>query len=231
MRRYQVVLFDLDGTLADTAGDLGYALNLQRVRRKLEEIPLDRVRPHASAGARGLLRLGFGIDTEHPDYEQMRSEFLDLYAANLHRTTALFPGVAQTLSELERRSVRWGIVTNKPSRFTLPLVAALGLNGRSACVVCGDMVGAPKPHPAALLEAAARLAVTPESCVYVGDDERDVVAAHAAGMESVIALYGYLGSGTPPAAWGASAVIASPLDLISLPGLAGHPSDKIGSGR
>jgi phosphoglycolate phosphatase len=227
MRRYDVVLFDLDGTLADTAGDLGYALNLQRVRRNLDEIPLHLVRPHASAGARGLLRLGFGIDAEHPDYEQMRSEFLDFYAGNLHRTTALFPGVAQTLTELEQRRVRWGIVTNKPSRFTLPLVAALGLSGRSACIVCGDMVSAPKPHPAALLEAAARLAVGPESCVYVGDDERDVIAARAAGMDSVIALYGYLGSGIPPADWGASAAIASPLQLVSLPGLAPHPSDKM----
>lgn len=223
MRRYQAVLFDLDGTLADTAGDLGYALNLQRVRRNLNEIPLDRVRPHASAGARGLLRLGFGIDTADPDYEQMRSEFLDLYASNLHRTTALFPGVAETLIRLEQRSIRWGIVTNKPSRFTVPLVAALGLSARSDCVVCGDMVSSPKPHPAGLLEAATRLAVAAESCVYVGDDERDVIAARAAGMDSVIALYGYLGSGRPPGDWGATAVIASPLELMSLPGLAATP--------
>jgi phosphoglycolate phosphatase len=221
MRRYQAVLFDLDGTLADTAEDLGYALNLLRSRRGLEPIPLDLIRPHASAGARGLLRLGFGVEANHPDYEAMRSEFLDDYARHLSRSTALFPGMAQTLAELERRGVRWGVVTNKPSRFTLPLLGALGLSERSACTVCADMVSEPKPHPAALLEAAARLKAPTNACLYVGDDERDVVAALAAGMDSVIALYGYLGNGRPPADWGASALIESPLGLMSLPGLSG----------
>jgi phosphoglycolate phosphatase len=219
MRKYRAVLFDLDGTLADTAADLGYALNLQRSSRGLEAIPLDLVRPHASAGARGLLRLGFGLDSHHPDYEAMRSEFLDLYARHLSRSTVLFPGMAETLFELDQRRMPWGIVTNKPSRFTIPLLSALGLSERSACTVCGDMVSAPKPHPAALLEAAARLAVPPGACLYVGDDERDVVAARAAGMDSVIALYGYLGDGRPPGDWGASAVIDSPSDLFSMAGL------------
>lgn len=220
MQRYRAVLFDLDGTLADTAGDLGLALNLQRASRGLQAIPLDLVRPHASAGARGLLRLGFGLEPDHPDYESTRSEFLNLYEQNLWRSTTLFPGMADALAELELRGVRWGIVTNKPKRFTLPLIAALGLSARSACTVCADMVSAPKPHPAALIEAAMRLALPPAACLYVGDDERDVVAARAAGMDSIIALYGYLGDGKAPENWGASAVIQAPMELISLPGLA-----------
>jgi phosphoglycolate phosphatase len=219
MQRYRAVLFDLDGTLADTAGDLGFALNLQRASRGLQAIALDLVRPHASAGARGLLRLGFGLEPDHPEYEAMRSEFLDLYERNLSRSTTLFPGMAEALAELELRGVRWGIVTNKPQRFTLPLIEALGLSARSACTVCADMVSAPKPHPAALIEAAVRLAVPPAACLYVGDDERDVVAARAAGMDSIVALYGYLGDGRPPQHWGACAGIQTPMDLISLPGL------------
>jgi len=218
-RRYRAVLFDLDGTLADTAGDLGYALNLQRSSRGLQAIPLDLVRPYASAGARGLLRLGFGLEPDRPEYEAMRSEFLDLYEQNLSRSTVLFPGMADALAELELRGVRWGIVTNKPQRFTLPLIEALGLSARSACTVCADMVSAPKPHPAALIEAAVRLKVPPADCLYVGDDERDVIAARAAGMDSIIALYGYIGDGKPPRDWGACAVIETPIDLVSLPGL------------
>ncbi len=219
MRSYRAVLFDLDGTLADTAADLGYALNLQRRSRGLEPVALDLVRPRASAGARGLLQLGFGVEPGHPEYEAMRSEFLDLYSCHLSRSTTLFPGVSEMLFELEHRGVRWGIVTNKPQRFTFPLLRALGLSERCACTVCGDMVKAPKPHPAGLLEAAGRLGESPACCLYVGDDERDVIAARAAGMDSVAALYGYLGDAKPPRDWGATAVIGSPRDLVLLPGL------------
>ncbi|HWQ40156.1 MAG TPA: HAD-IA family hydrolase [Burkholderiales bacterium] len=223
MLRYRAVLFDLDGTLADTAGDLGHALNLQRRARGLNAVPLDLIRPHASAGARGLLRLGFGIEPGDPEFEAMRSEFLDLYEQNLSRTTALFPGVPEMLAELERNAVRWGIVTNKPRRFALPLLRTLGLGERSACTICGDMVDAPKPHPASLLEAARRLQLPPADCLYVGDDRRDTEAARAAGMQSVIALYGYLGNGEPPGSWGALAMIESPLDLFRLLGVREGP--------
>jgi N-acetyl-D-muramate 6-phosphate phosphatase len=219
MRRYRAVLFDLDGTLADTASDLGYALNLQRTARGLEALPLAAIRPFASAGARGLLHVGFGLEPEHADYAAMRSEFLELYAAHLSHSTVLFPEMAQTLAELERLNVQWGVVTNKPQRFTVPLLAALGLRERSACIVCADMVANPKPDPASLLEAARQLGHPPGSCVYVGDDERDVQAARAAGMDAVVALYGYLGNGSRPESWGARASIRTPLQLFELPGL------------
>lgn len=219
MGRYRAVLFDLDGTLADTAPDLAYALNLMRAARGLSEMPLDAVRPHASAGARGLLKLGFGIGPDDAAFESMRIEFLDLYERNLASETALFPGMPEVLADLERRTVRWGVVTNKPQRFTLPLMQALGLQHRSACIVCADMVEAPKPHPSSLLEAARQLELPASCCLYVGDDQRDMVAARAAGMDSVVALYGYLGNGEPPAEWGAAGMIASPRELLGLPGV------------
>jgi phosphoglycolate phosphatase len=221
MAGYQAVLFDLDGTLADTAPDLANALNLMRLTRGMKELPLDVVRPHASAGARGLLKLGFSIGQEDPRFESMRTEFLDLYERNLAAQTVLFPGMSEVLAELEGRKLRWGVVTNKPQRFTLPLMKALRLSERSACIVCADMVAAPKPHPAPLLEAARRLELPPSGCLYVGDDQRDMVAATAAGMDSVVALYGYLGDGEPPAAWRAAGMIASPRELLRLPGV--HP--------
>lgn len=215
MPPYDAVLFDLDGTLADTAGDLGHALNLQREARGLQPIPPALVRPHASAGTRGLLRLGFGLEPEHPDYEQMRAEFLELYADNLSRSTHLFEGIAEVLQALGRAGLKWGIVTNKPKRFTTPVLRALGLLDRAACVICADSVAQPKPHPAALLEAAAVLRLAPADCVYIGDDERDVIAARAAGMDMVVALYGYLGEGAAPLTWGAKASIVSPVDLVA----------------
>jgi phosphoglycolate phosphatase len=216
MIRYRAVLFDLDGTLADTAPDLGHALNLLRLARGLGELPLEAIRPHASAGARGLLRLGFGIGPDDPGFEAMKAEFLDLYERNLALDTTLFPGMPEALAELERRAVPWGVVTNKPQRFTLPLMQALELRDRSACVVCADMVDAPKPHPSSLLEAARRLQLPPSSCLYVGDDQRDMVAARAAGMDGVVALYGYLGDGGPPTEWGGAAMIETPTQLIEV---------------
>ena len=219
MVRYRAVLFDLDGTLADTAPDLGYALNLLRLARGMKGLSIDAIRPHASAGARGLLHLGFGIGPDHPEFDSMRAEFLELYERNLVANTRLFPGMPEALAELELRAIPWGVVTNKPQRFTLPLMAALKLERRSACVVCADMVEAPKPHPSSLLEAARRLGLPPSACLYVGDDQRDMVAARAAGMDGVIALYGYLGNGEPPVEWGAAAMIEAPAQLLELPGV------------
>lgn len=222
MPDYEAVLFDLDGTLADTAGDLGYALNVQREARGLQAIPISSIRPHASSGARGLLRLGFDIEPGHPDYESMRSEFLERYAENLSRSTKLFEGVAELLESLGRAGMRWGIVTNKPKQFTVPVLQALGLLERSACVISGDSVSKPKPHPAPLLEAASALQLPPAACVYVGDDERDVIAARAAGMDVIVALYGYLGDGSPPQDWGATGSIDSPSELVALLRLEKH---------
>lgn len=212
---YRSVLFDLDGTLADTAADLGHALNLQLQARGLAPLPLDRVRAHASSGARGLLKLGFGLSPEAAEFQAMRNEFLDLYERHLRRATTLFPGVDETLREIEARGIRWGIVTNKPERFTLPLIDALGLRDRAACVVSGDTAARPKPDPAPLKLACSSLGIVPEHCIYVGDDERDVVAATAAGMDSMVALYGYLGENSDPRSWGARAYIEQPYELIA----------------
>ena len=208
------VLFDLDGTLADTAPDLGFALNQQRLARGMPELPIEAVRSQASSGARGLLRIGFNIEPGQNGYDAMRDEFLDIYERNLSRSTRLFPGVSALLEEVERHGLRWGIVTNKAERFTFPLLRALTLMDRAACVICGDTTPNPKPHPAPLLAAAEKLGTPARQCIYVGDDERDVQAGHAAGMPVVVARYGYLGNGTPPEQWGADGFIDAPEDLL-----------------
>lgn len=209
------VLFDLDGTLADTAPDLLDALNRLRRTQGLDELPLETGRRYASSGARGLLQIGFGLKPEDASFERLRDAFLDNYAARVCVETRLFPGMAELLAALELRGLRWGIVTNKSSRFTPHIVAALGLHRRASCVVCGDTTAHIKPHPAPLLHAARELAIDPAHCWYVGDDLRDVQAAHAAGMRSVAAAYGYLGTGSGPGEWNAHAVIAHPLDLLA----------------
>ena len=211
----RAVLFDLDGTLADTAPDLAGALNRQRVIRGMEPLPLGELRPHASSGARGLLGAGFGIAPGHEDFESMREEFLRFYETDIAAETTLFKGVADLLDTLEARRLAWGIVTNKIERFTLPLVRLIGLSPRTPCVVSGDTTPHAKPHPAPLLEAAARLGIEPRACLYVGDDERDIVAARAAGMGSIAVRYGYLGVASPPEAWGADAIIDTPLGLLN----------------
>jgi phosphoglycolate phosphatase len=210
------VLFDLDGTLADTAPDLGYALNLMRLERGLAELPVNTLRAHASSGARGLLFAGFGIGPDDPDYEPMREQFLDAYERNIARESRLFPGIDSVLRQIEARGMNWGIVTNKVARFTVPLLSALGLRDRAACVICGDTTPHAKPHPAPLFAAAAQIGESPEACIYVGDDLRDVQAAQAAGMAVAVARYGYLGNGTPPEAWGADLLIDAPEDLVPL---------------
>ena len=209
------VLFDLDGTLADTAPDLAGAVNRQLQARGSPPLPVADLRPHASSGARGMIGLAFGIAPGHSDYEFLRTEFLDLYERHLVVETRLFDGVPTLLDALETRGLRWGIVTNKQERFTLPLVARIGLSPRAGCVVAGDTTPHAKPHPAPLLEAARRLGCDPAHCVYVGDDERDILAARAAGMAAVAAAYGYLGVAAPPHAWGADAVIHEPMHLLN----------------
>lgn len=209
----KAVLFDLDGTFADTAPDLGYAVNLMRKARNLPPVPDEKTRPVTSSGARGLLGAGFGITPDHADYPAMRDEFLNLYEANLCRHTRLFDGMAELIDTLEQRRMIWGIVTNKAERFALPLMKLLGYGTRAACVIGGDTTGKLKPHPDPLYAAARRLNIAPEACLYVGDDERDVQAGRAAGMKTVAVRYGYL-NGSNPATWGADAVIDTPLDLL-----------------
>ena len=211
----KAVLFDLDGTLADTAPDLGYALNQQRIARGLSAVPLELIRTEASAGARGLLGLGFNIAPGDSDYPDMREEFLDLYAARLCHDTQLFPGVSELLDQLDARKLPWGIVTNKPARFAKPLIHLLGLSQRAACLISGGDTTHSKPHPEPLLTASHALAIAPDTCIYLGDDVRDVEASLAAGMEPVIARYGYLGNGHPPESWGARYLIDHPRELLA----------------
>jgi phosphoglycolate phosphatase len=210
------MMFDLDGTLADTAADLGHVLNLQRVARGLDPLPLTRLRPVVSQGARGLLRVGFGLTPEQEGYEPMRVEFLELYAHNLFRETRLFDGMSAVLDALDAAAIPWGVVTNKQARFTDPLIEALGLRDRAGCVISGDTCSRAKPHPDPLVEAARRLAVETGHCVYVGDDRRDVQAGRAAGMVTVAALYGYLGEDPDPDSWAAHSAVSHPLELLGL---------------
>ena len=215
----RAVLFDLDGTLADTAGDLAGAVNRVRQERGLAPVPVDTVRVHASSGARGMLGAGMGVTPDDPQYPALRDAFLAHYAIGLADTTCLFDGVDALLDALEARAIRWGIVTNKATRFTRPVTEALGLALRAGVIVSGDTTPHPKPHPAPLLHAAAQLGVDAARCVYVGDDLRDVQAGNAAGMATIVARYGYVGANGDPASWPATGWIERPGDLLAwLPG-------------
>jgi N-acetyl-D-muramate 6-phosphate phosphatase len=219
----QTILFDLDGTLADTAPDLGLALNLQRERHGLPPLAQELIRPHASHGSRGLLGVGFGLAPEHLDFGVMREEYLDLYDQVFTRSPVLFSGVAELLAALEAQGLGWGVVTNKPRRFTVPLMRALGLDGRAACVVSGDDAPQAKPHPETLLIACRIAETVPAECIYVGDAERDIQAGHAAGMRTVVARYGYLDECDRPETWGAETMIDAPLDLLAWIGMKALP--------
>ncbi len=208
----QAVLFDLDGTFADTAPDLGRAVNTMRAARGLTAVALSETRRVTSLGARGLLGVGFGIGPDHADYAAMRDEFLQLYEADLCHDTALFPGMAELVDQLEADGLHWGIVTNKAERFALPLMQQLGYGTRARCIIGGDTTGHMKPHPAPLLAAAERIAVPPAACIYVGDDERDIQAGRAAGMTTIAVRFGYL-NGSDPATWGADSIVSSPAEI------------------
>ncbi len=210
-----VVLFDLDGTLADTAGDLAAALNRVRADRGLAPVSIATLRAHASSGARGLLGAGLGLAPNDDGYAEMRDAFLAYYEQGLADTTQLFDGIEPMLASLEARSIRWGIVTNKAERFTFPLLAALHLDRRASVVVCGDTTAHPKPRPAPLLHAATQLSTPVEQCVYVGDDLRDVQAGNAAGMPTIVATYGYLGETGDCTGWPASGWIDAPGELLA----------------
>ncbi len=211
-----MILFDLDGTLVDTAHDLGYALNLQRERHGLPVLPLEVIRPYASHGSKGLLSVGFGLSPESSTFESMREEYLALYDEVLTRQPVLFDGVAELLETLDNRTMAWGVVTNKPRRFTQPLLENIGLWERAACVVSGDDALRPKPYPDTLFLACEQAGgVNPQHCWYVGDAERDIQAGKAAGMQTVVALYGYLGVDDHPEQWGADVSVNAPLELLA----------------
>ncbi|NKI72679.1 HAD-IA family hydrolase [Collimonas pratensis] len=210
----RAILFDLDGTLADTAPDLAGALNRLRNERGLSSTPYAQLRPHTSAGARGMIGAAFGLKPGDADYEELRVGFLAHYAAALAVDSTLFEGIPALLKALRQRQLGWGVVTNKAAVFTDPLVAQIGL-ADADCVVSGDTTAHSKPHPEPLLEAARRLNLQPQQCWYVGDDLRDIQAGRAAGMATVAAAWGYCGD-SEPASWEADALIETPLQLLTL---------------
>lgn len=214
LRPPRAILFDLDGTLADTAPDLAAAANFLREERGLPPAPYEQLRPVASAGARGLVGAALDIHPGDAQYEALKVRFLDRYEANMTAHSRLFDSVPELLAQLESRGIAWGIVTNKASRFTDKLAPQIGL-GHAGCVVSGDTTPHPKPHPAPLLEAARRLQLAPEDCWYVGDDLRDIQAGRAAGMPTVAAAWGYCGH-SAPTSWEADALAHAPLDLLQL---------------
>lgn len=215
-----VILFDLDGTLIDTAHDLGIALNLQLARHGKQALLHDEIWPIASHGSRGLLELGFGITPIHKSFEAMRIEYLDLYESVFTNKPIFLPGIAVLLEKLDAEGITWGIVTNKPRRFSVDLIKAVKMGNqslyqRTACLVCGDDAPQPKPAPDTLLMACKETNSKPSDCIYVGDAERDVQAGKAAGVKTVVALFGYIAETDKPAEWGADAMIKTPDELLN----------------
>ncbi len=212
--RTEAVLFDLDGTLLDTAPDLARALNAVLVEQGLAPLPFDRIRPVVSHGGRALIELGFELPPGHPDFESLRKQLLDYYQAHIADDTRLFPGMEQVLQHIEEQDIRWGVVTNKPGWLTGPLLDALDLDKRTSSIVSGDTLSENKPHPAPLLHACRDIGSDPAHCVYVGDAQRDIEAARRAGMPSLVAMFGYLMEDDRPDQWGADALIEQPSGIL-----------------
>lgn len=210
----KAVLFDLDGTFADTAPDLGASLNHVLALNNLPPVPLEKSRLQASHGTVGLLGLGFGITPDDSRFTPLRDKFLAHYTANICERTTLFAGIAELIAAIEKRGLPWGIVTNKPHRFTVPLMQALGYANRAGCMVSGDTCAQAKPHPMPMLHAAKQLNVAPEHCLYLGDDKRDMEAANAANMRGIIARYGYVDPHASLDTWQAAGQIQTPIELL-----------------
>ena len=209
------VLFDLDGTLLDTAPDMAKALNRLRLEHEQPTLSCSVIRPLVSHGSTGLLRLGFGLEPSDPGFDELRERFLALYSTDLASETRLFPGIMGILDFLESKDIRWGVVTNKPGWLTIPLLKRLSLYSRCACVVSGDTIPQRKPDPAPLLHACYSIGIEPKQCVYIGDAERDIEAGRRAGMSTLIARYGYLDTTEKPEEWGADGILDSPQDLYA----------------
>ena len=207
------ILFDLDGTLADTAPDLSNAINTVRLSYKLPELPIDIIRPTVSQGASAMIKVGFGIDESNPEFDVIREKFLKIYSNNLSEETTLFRGMDGVLKKLEDDKKDWGIVTNKSSWLTIPLLKALSLDKRSACIVCGDTTEYTKPHPAPVIHACKELKCDPVSTLFIGDAERDIKAGIEAGTKTAVALYGYINETDNPENWGADVMIKSPDEI------------------
>jgi len=218
----RTILFDLDGTLLDTAPDLADALNTVLRENQREPLPFEHIRPVVSHGGIALIKLGFDMDSTDPAFEALRQRLLDVYRENISRHTRPFPGINELLDNIEQRGLNWGIVTNKPGWLTEPLLKDLGLFDRAACVVSGDTLDERKPHPAPMLHASELADTPPEQCVYIGDARRDIEAGNNAGMQTLVALFGYLQDGDDPRSWNASNMIEHPEDLLAW--LDSHPN-------
>lgn len=210
------VLFDLDGTLADTARDLGGALNRLLGEENQEPLAYNALRPHVSGGVRALLKVGFGMTTSDARYQDFHRRFLAHYQSALCQDTVLFDGIPELLDSLDARAIPWGVVTNKSQRFSLAVLDALGLRQRAACIVSGDSSPRPKPDPRPLLLACELAGAKPERSFYVGDDLRDVHAGRAAGTTTIAVTYGYLGDGLPVEEWQAHRVVDAPGEILAL---------------
>ncbi|MEO6320018.1 MAG: HAD-IA family hydrolase [Polaromonas sp.] len=210
------VLFDLDGTLIDSAPDLGAAADKMRTDRGLESLPASAYRPMAGAGARGMIAVAFGLKPGDAGFDGLKEEFFSNYEVRLVDQTYVFEGVDELISRICQGGLKWGVVTNKSARFTVPLTQAMPLFNTAQTIISGDTMPHAKPHPAPLLEAARQLELAPERCIYVGDDERDIVAGRAAGMHTIAAAYGYLGAVANTVGWKADFTIAEPSDLLKL---------------
>ncbi len=211
------ILFDLDGTLVDTAPDMGAALNNLLIEESLAPIPLEIIRPYVSQGALVLTRLGFSEQVPESEIEPLWLRYLDHYRAIVADDSVLFDGLEEVLNTLEKRSIPWGIVTNKPKWLTTPLLEQMALDKRAAVVICGDTLDKRKPHPLPLIVAAETIGIACEDCVYIGDDPRDIAAGRAARMKTLIASYGYIDRGARLDEWQAGGIITHPLDLLSHP--------------
>lgn len=219
LKKVDAVLFDLDGTLLDSAPDLGFAANQLRIARGMQPLPSSCYRPFVGTGARGMLRIALDVTPEAEDFDALKEEFFASYEKCMGMHSQLFEDVVPLIQALQARDLPWGIVTNKSERFALPIVSSLSEFVGASVVIAGDTTAYSKPHPEPLWEAARRIKRQPERCIYVGDDERDMQAAHAAGMQSVAATYGYLGSDGKVDGWKPHAVINSPFELTKLLGL------------
>ncbi len=211
----RTVLFDLDGTLADTAPDLAAALNTLRAEEGLAPLPYATIRPVVSHGTTALIHLSHGTALDMDTLDRLRTRIVALYRENICRETRLFPGMGNVLDSIEAYGLNWGIVTNKPAVLTEPLLAALGLDARAACIVSGDSLNERKPHPAPMWHACHLAGSLAHECVYVGDAARDIEAGRAAGMHTLVALYGYIGTEDDPQGWGADALITTPAEIMT----------------
>lgn len=214
MPKIKTVLFDLDGTLADTAPDLASALNHVLKSHNCATLPYETIRPYVSHGGVALTTLGFGKD--HPEFDSLYKELLARYESNIANETVLFEGMHELLLELEENNINWGVVTNKPDWLTTPLMKALNLTSRAAAIISGDTLEQRKPHPAPILHACEQAGSHASECIYIGDAERDIEAGNAAGMPSIIALFGYIDESDTPDDWGAHASINHPREILSI---------------